>query len=54
MVEVPKMGSGRSHGTLEGATAVEAPGPAMIVDGDCHGGIKSRGRGLYKRDPEVR
>jgi hypothetical protein len=32
MVEASKMGSGRSHGTSERGTAVEARGPAMIVE----------------------
>jgi hypothetical protein len=54
MVEASKTGSGRSHGTSERATAVEARGPATIVDGDRHGGVKSRSRGLYKRVPEAR
>jgi hypothetical protein len=33
MVEASKMGSRRSHGTSERATAVEARGPGMIVEG---------------------
>jgi hypothetical protein len=48
MVEASKMGSGCSHSTSERATAIEARGPATIMDGDCHSGVKSRSRGLYK------
>jgi hypothetical protein len=49
MVEASKTGSGRSHGSSERTTAVEARGHGKIVEGIATVLLSQEVRGLYKR-----